>query len=722
MKKTIQKSFCCFLAVLLFCMCTVAGTLPAITAKADRASNEQTIYEYCSQVLGFNNAACAGILANIQRESWFDPTAVGDAGAAYGICQWNSRRQDLITFCNQNGYSYSSMEGQLAFLKYELTQVSWFSEIYNILKTTENSATGAYWAAYYFSSKYEIPVSSEHTIRAELARDTYWPKYGKVKNPQIITPADGAQIDASKPGNLSWNAVSDAKAYRYTIQRVDSSGNVLKTVASNILVSSSTTSVSLLKSSNSSLTEALMGASTYKVTVIAYSDTSGSTALGSGSTVRFTTKSSKLCVPSLTSPAALTPTAYTSHYAAVSSKKVDPYANLSLVWTATGDYYKVDLAVLSESPNPSKATEKGTTVISGKVTTTNALTVSASTLMQYAGKYIRVKIVAYSNTAGIYESYPVYYYFERTQEIKGYTVTFKADSGKVDTPSVFVLDSQSVIMPTATAYASDLIYDGSGGRCIPADQSFFPNNIGWTTNANSNKVMYTTGSSQTFAGDTTLYAVWSSKVRVSSETPVRSGYDFAGWLMQAGDDSEIIKPGATIERQDCENILLTAVWSKNYGPTITSVVFHTVPEKKFYKVGETIDLRGLVVKATYSDGSTVLISEGLVLTTDSVASTGARNITIDCEGHKLSLTVYVLEDTSNLVFDVGDVDMDRVITAADARIAIRSAVGLCKLNSAETALADPDGDGKVTAADARKILRASVQLEDTSSWKRYSLS
>lgn len=724
--RTVKKCMSLVLAIVLFGM-TVTGGLSGLigetVAKADSETNEQIIYEYCSQELGFNTAACCGILANIQRESWFLPYATGDNGAAYGICQWNSRRQDLINYCSKNGYDYTTVEGQLAFLKYELTQVSWFSDIYDILCDTENTAEGAYWAAYYFSSKYEIPVSTEHPIRGALARDTYWPKYSKIVDPTITAPTNDAQLDAANPGSLKWSEVPGAKSYRYTILRVNSAGEVLKTVASNVLVSSTTKSVSLSKSSNSSLTEALLAASSYKVTVIAYSDTAGSTALGSGASIRFTTKSSKLSPPSLTSPVALTPTQYSSHYAATSTKKVDPYVNMSFAWSATGDYYKVDLVILSESPNPSKANERGTSIISGKVTGNNNLTVSASTLTQYAGKYLRLKIVALSNSSGIYESAPVYYYFERTKEISGYTLTFVVDGGKVDNKTAFVQEGASYTVPKATSYASSLVYNGAGGRCIPEEQDFYAVNTGWSTTKSGTDVTYKADTSYTFTSNTTLFAVWKSTVRVSTDIPVRSGYDFLAWQMyvEGEDDAEIVQPGTTITRNDCKSITLTAVWSKNYEPTIIAVRFESVPEKNIYEVGEEIDLRGLVVRATYSNNSTALISDGLIIKKDSVSNTGVQTIVVDCEGHTLSFTVYVLSDTSNLNFDVGDVDMDQKITAADARITIRTAVGLATLNSFQTLLADPDDDGIVRAADARRILRASVGLEDTSSWKRYAL-
>ncbi len=60
----------------------------------------------------------------------------------------------------------------------------------------------------------------------------------------------------------------------------------------------------------------------------------------------------------------------------------------------------------------------------------------------------------------------------------------------------------------------------------------------------------------------------------------------------------------------------------------------------------------------------------------------------------------------------GDVDGDGKVTASDARLALRAAVGLEGLNETQKAAADVDGDGKVTAADAREILRKSVGIDE----------
>ena len=80
-------------------------------------------------------------------------------------------------------------------------------------------------------------------------------------------------------------------------------------------------------------------------------------------------------------------------------------------------------------------------------------------------------------------------------------------------------------------------------------------------------------------------------------------------------------------------------------------------------------------------------------------------------------TALFRSDGKTLTISVaGDIDGNGDITAADARLALRAAVGLDKLSSAQTNASEIDKNSKITAADARLILRASVGLEDTKSW------
>jgi hypothetical protein len=73
---------------------------------------------------GWSKAQAAGIVANIDRESNFRAGVYGDKGAAYGLGQWHGDRQ--AAFAKWAGHSIvgSSMQEQLGFYNYELTQGS----------------------------------------------------------------------------------------------------------------------------------------------------------------------------------------------------------------------------------------------------------------------------------------------------------------------------------------------------------------------------------------------------------------------------------------------------------------------------------------------------------------------------------------------------------------------------------------------------------------------
>ncbi len=68
-------------------------------------------------------------------------------------------------------------------------------------------------------------------------------------------------------------------------------------------------------------------------------------------------------------------------------------------------------------------------------------------------------------------------------------------------------------------------------------------------------------------------------------------------------------------------------------------------------------------------------------------------------------------DTDVAKAATGDIDGDGEISAEDARLTLRAAVGLKKLTSELKKAADVDKDKNVTAEDARLILRAAVGLQ-----------
>jgi len=121
------------------------------------------IYNYLTSNYGYNKAAACGILANIRFESNF----VSDIGDYYyGLCQWGgSRKDNLYSFCQNNGLDAASIEGQLAYLDYELNNS--YPSVKSYLLNIENSSSGAYNAADYFCRNFEGAASAEG--RGDLA-------------------------------------------------------------------------------------------------------------------------------------------------------------------------------------------------------------------------------------------------------------------------------------------------------------------------------------------------------------------------------------------------------------------------------------------------------------------------------------------------------------------------------------------------------------------------
>ena len=159
------------------------------------ASVEETIFNFCKEVLGLNTAAACGVLANIDEESKFKTGVIGDAGTSFGICQWHaSRNAALRSWCAGNGKDYQALDGQLWYMKHELETTH--AAVLKRLKAVADTAQGAYDAGYVWCSIFEVPADTvnKSEARGNLARSTYWPKYnGKASmaDPAQSTVATG---------------------------------------------------------------------------------------------------------------------------------------------------------------------------------------------------------------------------------------------------------------------------------------------------------------------------------------------------------------------------------------------------------------------------------------------------------------------------------------------------------------------------------------------------
>ena len=169
------KRLICFILAVLFSL------TPALYGVSSYAiTNEEIVYNFLKANFPFNDAQICGVLAGIYGESRFIPTAYCidvDGLPSYGLCQWHVTRLDkLKQYCSDNGLDYTTIEGQLTFLKYELetSEKAAYSQMLGI----PNTADGAYIAGYNWCRYYGRGYSSLYESRGNIAKTMFWPKYG----------------------------------------------------------------------------------------------------------------------------------------------------------------------------------------------------------------------------------------------------------------------------------------------------------------------------------------------------------------------------------------------------------------------------------------------------------------------------------------------------------------------------------------------------------------
>ena len=188
-----------------------AGDGISLLSSNSESSNTTIVFNYLVDELKMNSAAACGVLANIYYESGFDPHMEGDNNTSYGICQWHAdRKTNLINYCKSNNLDYTTLEGQLAFLKYEL--VNSYSKIYNYMLDEKNTADGAYDAGWYWCYNFEVPANREtvSVTRGNLAKNTYWEQYGK---DEIASPAISNLQNLENGILLQWKVTAGVSGY-----------------------------------------------------------------------------------------------------------------------------------------------------------------------------------------------------------------------------------------------------------------------------------------------------------------------------------------------------------------------------------------------------------------------------------------------------------------------------------------------------------------------------
>ena len=269
MKKALTKALLIAMTIV-----TLAAIIP-LSANAS-SSNKQKIYSFLTNEMNLNSAAACGILANIERESEFNPALViRDSNGLHsgGLCQWNGGRfSNLKKYCEKYGYSYLSVEGQMNYLKYELSQNS-YNYIYKYLKNVSNNADGAYKAGYYWCYYFEIP--SNRSVKAKQrgtnAKNIYWPQYGN-KTPSksdLSFASKDTTYDMDNAIKLKWtSAGKNCTSYKiYVTKKSGSDGKYDWSDSKTFNVKSSAKSYSITKNA--------LNVGSYKIKIRAINDTTG---------------------------------------------------------------------------------------------------------------------------------------------------------------------------------------------------------------------------------------------------------------------------------------------------------------------------------------------------------------------------------------------------------------------------------------------------------------
>ncbi len=149
--------------------------------------------------MGWSKEQASGLVANLWQESLLNPNAVGDNGHAYGIGQWHEDRQEAFKKLFGIDIRKSTLDQQIQFANYELTQGNEQSAGRRLRATTNALDAGAVVSRYY-----ERPADAdgEAQKRAGAAADLY-AALGRANAAQIAAQTPSARDVASSTSNVS---------------------------------------------------------------------------------------------------------------------------------------------------------------------------------------------------------------------------------------------------------------------------------------------------------------------------------------------------------------------------------------------------------------------------------------------------------------------------------------------------------------------------------------
>lgn len=120
----LKKLAITLLGLLLFCVLFLhdSNSITVYANNDTEYSEDSAEYKiwYHLKELGYNDYAIAGAMGNMYWESYLKPDIVEFYGTGYGLAQWTgSRKDNLISFCDNKYYNYNSIYAQIEFFEEE---------------------------------------------------------------------------------------------------------------------------------------------------------------------------------------------------------------------------------------------------------------------------------------------------------------------------------------------------------------------------------------------------------------------------------------------------------------------------------------------------------------------------------------------------------------------------------------------------------------------------
>lgn len=168
-------------------------------AGGQQAKGQQAMDYFMSQ--GWTREQAAGIVANLEAESGFDHSIVGDGGKAFGIAQWHPDRQANFRRAFGKDIKDSTYAEQLAFVQWELTNTE--KGAGDALRATQGSGQ----AASAISRLYERPADADGEAAKRARASHAW-----LRQPDPAPAVDTSSVETALERLRSGNVLSPSGA------------------------------------------------------------------------------------------------------------------------------------------------------------------------------------------------------------------------------------------------------------------------------------------------------------------------------------------------------------------------------------------------------------------------------------------------------------------------------------------------------------------------------